>query len=238
MIQLLNHKFGWQSILKPLVLSILGLLISVQLWAAPALATGVYTMPSLSAGDSTWVIDDAGVLSRLVEGNLSKQLSDLADQTGYEVRYVTIHRFDYGETADSFADKLFEKWFPTPAEQANQVIIVLDNLTNTSGIHVGEDAKALLTDEIAESVAQETLQVPLRQGDKYQQAFSDVSDRLIPVLSGEPDPGPPVVEETVNIEGTFTSAEDTDTNSATLIVIVLLLAATIIPMVTYFWYVR
>lgn len=238
MIQLLNPKLGWQRVLKPLVLSFFGLLLTAQLWISPALATGIYNMPSLSAGDPTWVIDDANVLSRLVQGNLSNQLSELADATGYEVRYVTIHRFDYGETAQSFVDKLFEKWFPTPEAQANQVIVLLDNLTNTSAIHVGDAAKALLTDAIAESVAQETLQVPLRQGDKYQQAFSDVSDRLAVVLSGEPDPGPPVVTEKVNVEGTFTSAEETDTNSATLIVIVLLIAATIIPMVTYFWYVR
>lgn len=238
MIQLLNHKFGWQSILKPLVLSILGLLISVQLWTAPALATGAYSMPVINAGDPTWIVDDAGVLSRLVRSNLSNQLSELADATGYEVRYVTFHRLDYGETAESFAKQLFEKWFPTPEEQANQVLVVLDNVTNTSAIQVGNEAKALLSGDIPESVAQETLQVPLRQGDKYQQAFSDVSDRLIAVLSGEPDPGPPVVEDIINTGGTFTSAEDTDANSATLIVIVLLVAATVIPMVTYFWYVR
>jgi uncharacterized protein len=238
MIHLLNFLFGWKPSLKPLLLSILGVFLSTQLWAAPALATGIYSMPTLSAGDPTWVIDDAGVLSRLVEGNLSKQLAELADQTGYEVRYVTLHRFDYGETAESFVKGLFEKWFPTPEAQANQIVVLLDNVTNTSAIQVGEAAKALLPEDIAESVAQETLQVPLRQGDKYQQAFGDVTDRLVAVLSGEPDPGPPIVQDTINVEGTFTSAEDTDASSATLIVVVLLIAATIIPMVTYFWYVR
>ncbi|MFN9317428.1 MAG: YgcG family protein, partial [Microcystis sp.] len=39
-----------------------------------------------------------------------------------------------------------------------------------------------------------------------------------------------------NIESTFTTAEETDDKNATIWVIVLLVLATVIPMVTYFWY--
>ena len=59
---------------------------------------------------------------------------------------------------------------------------------------------------------------------------------MVAVLSGLEDPGPPAVKE-LNIEGTFTTAEDTDDRSAAIWTIVLLILATVIPMVTYFWYV-
>ena len=93
----------------------------------------------------------------------------------------------------------------------------------------------MLTDDIATSVVKETVAVPLRNGAKYNQAFLAASDRLVAVLSGQPDPGPPNVQE-INIESTFTSAEDTNDTNATIWVVVLLVLATAIPMATYFWY--
>jgi uncharacterized protein len=95
-------------------------------------------MPKVRAGEPTWVIDKAEVLSRLNEGRLSDKLDDLAKKTGKEVRMVTIHRLDYGETAESFTKALFEKWFPTPEAQANQGLLVIDTVTNTTAIQTGE----------------------------------------------------------------------------------------------------
>jgi uncharacterized protein len=76
---------------------------------------------------------------------------------------------------------------------------------------------------------------PLKDGAKYNQALLSASRRLVAVLSGETDPGPPQVQA-INIESTFASAEETDDKSATIWVIVLLFFATVIPMATYFWY--
>jgi uncharacterized protein len=211
------------------------LLITAQIWVAPANATGIYDLPPTpTVGD--WVIDEADILSRLTEGNLSGSLGELAKTTGNEVRFVTIHRLDYGETVQSFTDQLFEKWFPTADAQANQILMVLDNVTNTVGIRTGDAVKSLLSDEAAESVAQETTLAPLRSGNKYNQAFVDASDRLVAVLSGQPDPGPPVIMDNVQTEGTFATPEDTKGSNATAWVIGLLLAATIIPMATYYIY--
>ncbi len=154
------------------------------------------------------------------------------------MRIVTFRRLDYGETAETFANKLFEKWFATPDAQANQTLLVIDTLSSGTAIRTGDKAKSLLTDDIAKSVVAETVLAPLRSGEKYNQAFVDASDRLVAVLSGKPDPGPPQIAETVNVEGTFKKAEETDTGNATIWVIGLLLAATIIPMATYYLYVR
>jgi len=219
-----------------LIIATIAIVVGMLVVAAPVGATGVYQMPNLNPGDRTWVIDDAEVLSPLTENKIGKALENLAQETGNEVRFVTIRRLDYGETAESFTDKLFEKWFPTAEAGENQTVLVLDTLTNNSAIHTGEQVKTILNDEIAQSIAQDTLQVPLREGDKYNQALSDASDRAIAVLSGEPDPGPPTEEDTLNVERTFATAEETDTQNATVVVVVLLVLATVIPMATYYFY--
>ena len=227
------------SIARTMLISAIGLMLTVQLWATgamPAEATGVYSMPIVNAGDANWLIDEANVLSRLSRNKLNSELENLSATTGKEVRFVTIHRLDYGETIGSFTEALFTKWFPTPEAQANQVLIALDNVTNTIAIRTGEAVKAILPDATAESVAQETMMVPLRDGDKYNQAFLDASDRLLTIFSGQPDPGAPVVENKIDTEGTFAKAEETDDRSAAVVVAVLLLLATVIPMATYYLY--
>jgi uncharacterized protein len=236
MIKLVNQILHGKRFLLRLILPIALMVLAGQLIALPASATGVYQMPKLSVGDRTWVLDEADVFSRLSEGKVSGSLEKLAKDTGNEVRFVTIHRLDYGETAESFTNKLFEKWFPTPEAQAHQTLLVLDTLTNTTGIRTGEAVKSLMSDEIANSIATETVVVPLREGNKYNQALTDGGDRLVAVLSGKPDPGPPVIKDNVQVESTFKSAEETDTKSSTVLVVILLIAATAIPMATYFFY--
>jgi uncharacterized protein len=210
-----------------------GICLFSQLWIAPALATGVYDFPN-GVDSSNWVYDEAEILSRTTEGKLNDILSSLAEDSNVEIRFVTVHRLDYGETIDSFADQLLQRWFKTPGEQTNQVLLVLDNVTNTSTIRYGQDVS--LAQDIAESIAQETLQAPIRKGNRYNQAFLDASDRLIAVLSGQPDPGAPVLEEVVQTEGTFATPEETKSSNAVAWVIGLLVAATVIPMATYYLY--
>jgi uncharacterized protein len=234
--QLLNHLYNRRKYFQRLILPLLLIVLATGLVAAPANATGVYQMPNVRAGEPTWVIDKAEVLSRLNEGRLSNTLDNLAKKTGNEVRMVTIHRLDYGETTDSFTQALFKKWFPTPEAQANQTLLVIDTLTNTTAIRTGEAVRSIMPDDITESVASETVMVPLRDGNKYNQALLDASDRLLAVLSGEPDPGPPLVEENVQVAGTFKSAEETDTKNSTIWVVAILIIATVVPMATYFFY--
>lgn len=200
-----------------------------------AYATGVYDLPVINAGEDVWVYDSADAISRTSENQLSNTFKNLAKKTGNEVRMVVVNRIDYGYTIESFTDDLFQKWYPTEQEQANQTLLVLDTLTNRTAIQKGAEASNLLTNDISESVITETLIEPLKNL-QYNQALFDASDRIVAVLSGLEDPGPPEVKE-VNIEGTFTTAEETNDRSAAIWTIVLLILATVIPMVTYFWYV-
>ncbi|CDM97689.1 MULTISPECIES: photosystem II repair protein Psb32 [Limnospira] len=229
--QQLNVMSKWWHLLAGMIAIVMVLLLST----APAMATGVYQMPDLKTGDRTWIIDDEDILSRATEGRINQNLEKLADQTGYEVRLVTIRRLDYGETAQSFTDQLFEKWFPTAEEAANQTLLMVDTQTNNSAIHTGDKVKQWLTPEIAESVANETLQVPLREGEKYNEAFLAATDRIVKVLSGQGDPGAPKLLENLQVGSTFKSAEETDDKSATILVVVVLVIATVAPMATYYY---
>ncbi len=212
------------------------MLLVLPATATPALATGLYSMPQTA---SAWVLDEADQISRLNQSKIESELKQLAAQTGDEVRFVTIHRFDYGETAQTFADELMERWFPTAEAQANQTVIVLDDVTNNIGISVGDQSAKTLTPEIAESVISETMKVPLLRGNQYNQSVLNATDRLIAVLSGEPDPGPPAYDSTIDTDRNFATAEETEATrgSSTVVVVVLLIAATVIPMATYYWYI-
>jgi len=232
--QFINRLSSWQARCQRLFFVLTACLLASQLIITPAGATGIYEIPAPTSG--TWVIDQAEVLSRATESQLNGTLDQLAQKTGYGLYLVSFRRLDYDETAQSFADKLFERWFSAPETAARQVLLVIDSQTNKTGIHVGDQTKALLTDEIAHSVAQETVLFALKQGDKYNQALTDASDRLVAVLSGAPDPGAPTLEENIAVEGTFASKEETQSSNAMIWVFGFLVVATIVPMATYYFY--
>ncbi|MEM6835772.1 MAG: TPM domain-containing protein [Cyanobacteria bacterium P01_C01_bin.120] len=212
------------------------ILVSALVFTAPALATGAYQMPPLS--ESTWVVDDAELISRINESKITERLQELAQATGNEVRFVTIHRLDYGETTASFADALMEKWFPEPESRTNQTLLVLDEVTNNAALKVGDASAERLDQDIVTSVIDETIAIPLRNGNKYNQALLTASDRLVAVLSGQADPGPPAEATSFERKSTFASVEETEENrsNATIIVVGFLIAATVIPMATYYLY--
>ena len=221
--------------LKNLIAALL-LVFTISCFAAPATATGLFDLPDFDAND-VWVVDTADAISNANESKLTKTFEELAEQTGQEIRMVAIRRLDYGETIDSLADKIFQDWYPNAEAKTNQTLIVLDTLTNNAAIRSGDSAQNLIGSEAAESIINDTMGYNIRNGNKYNQAFNEAGDRLVAILSGQEDPGPPIMEDDIQIEGTFTKAEDTDDGSATIWVIGFLIVATVIPMATYYWYV-
>ncbi len=217
-------------------LSTLLLVLAISCIAAPAIATGLFDLPDFDP-DQVWVVDTADAISNANQSKLTKTFQDLASETGQEVRMVAIRRLDYGETVDSLAEAIFKDWYPDAEAQANQTLLVLDTLTNNVAIRSGDSAQELIGAEVAKSLVNDTVGYNIRKGNKYNQAFIDAGDRLVALLSGQEDPGPPEMDDEIQIEGTFTKAEDTDQGSATVWVIGFLIVATIIPMATYYWYV-
>ncbi len=217
-------------------LSALILIVTIFCLATPAIATGLYDLPNFDA-ENLWVVDTAEAISNVNQSKLTKTFKELAAETGQEVRMVAIRRLDYGETVDSLAEEIFKDWYPDAKAQANQTLIVLDTLTNNAAIRSGDAAQGLIGKEVAKSIVNDTVGYNIRKGNKYNQAFLDAGDRLVAVLSRQEDPGPPIMEDEIQIEGTFTKAEDTDDSSATIWVIGFLIVATVVPMATYYWYV-
>lgn len=222
--------------LKTMILSCLMAILLWGGWVTPSEATGVVDLPPLSMGSNTWIVDQAEAISRSNEGFLQGKLANLAKKTQKEVRMVVIRRLDFGQSIEQFANELFTTWYPSPESQENQVLVVLDTLSNDTAMITGAGVKSILSEDITQSIIKETMGVPLKEGSKYNEALLEANERLSAVLSGEPDPGPPEVKSEINIESTYVSAENVDRNSSTIWVVVLLILATVIPMVTYFWY--
>lgn len=226
---------GWQWWQK-LGICLVAVILGFGSMVLPARAAGVYDVPYATPDQPIWLVDQAEAISRANEGRLNRELAELAERTGNGLHFVTIRRLDYGQTMEDFTAGVFGKWFPTEALGANEVVVALDVLTNNAAIAIGENLQAVLPEATAESITVETIGYPLRNS-AYNQALLDAEARIGAIFAGEPDPGPPEVVE-INIESTFTKAEDTKTTSSTIWLIVLLVLATVIPMATYWWYVR
>ncbi len=220
------------------VVVITALLVGLQLvMAVPVLAaTSVFDVPNITADPNNWVADEAEVLSSFAERTINKTLSDVAQQTGNEIRMVAVRGLNYGVTPQDFADQLFEEWFPAEF-QGNQALLLLDVKTKDAAIRVGQQTKDVIPNELAQSLALESLLIPVRQGN-YNQAFQDTATRIETVLSGKADPGPPVIEIAQLPERNYKTSGETNDYNAAIIVVVLLVVATIVPMVTYFMYLK
>jgi len=218
-------------IILPIVI-VFGLVFSNNI----AWAVGLYDLPNPKAGSQKWLIDQAEVVSISNEAQVNRQLEKASQISGDEIHIVTLKRLDYGQTIGGLADEIFSTWYPSEQERANQVLLILDTLSNNVAMRVGEKVSDRLTPELANSITDKTVAIPLRQGSKYNEAVVDASYRTSQIVLGQEDPGAPEERE-IDTEGTFTTAEKTDDRSATLWVIVLLFVATAIPMATYFWYV-
>lgn len=234
----LNRRWDWKQQLRQwLIVVAITILVGLPLWTPPAWATVVEDIPNLSASQSTWIADQGDFLSLITERSLNKTFKQISRQTGINVRVITIRGLNYGETPESFANSLFQKWFPTTEAQADQVLLVYDARTNAPAILVGEKALQTLPDETAQSIAFENILIPIRKGN-YNEAFQGVGDRFEAVLTGQADPGPPDVEVAAVPESNFRTAEETNATSSAVLVVILLVVATAVPMLTYFYYQR
>ncbi len=198
------------------------------------MAVEVLDLPPLAAGDREWVKDFASVLSTSTEGFVARKFDAIANATGDHLRLVTVRRIDYGQTIEDFAAELFSHWFPTPEEKENEALVVMATEDHRTAIVAGPKVTATASPETIESIASTTLLLPAQKSN-YNQSAMDGASRLFAVLTGEPDPGPPQVQEEAIARGTFASAEETDVQSSTWIVAIVLVIATAAPMVTYYF---
>lgn len=209
------------------LVSILGALLLCFTLMFPAGALEIADIPDLPTNDRTWVVDFANIINSATEGEITRKLDDIQTSTGKAVRFITVSRIDFGQPAEEFLQEIFTKWFPDGGREEALVLIAAED--HRTAWQAGEGVKELLTPDILESVIGETMLPPVQES-RFNQALQEGARRILAVLAGEPDPGPPVliaqVEKTV--------AEPIDSKTSTTWVIVLLAAATIVPMATYF----
>jgi len=239
-----NHQFikygchKLQSFLKFTALSAIAFLIYFHISTVPAWALQASDIPDLAEirtlTDQTWVIDDSDTLSPLTKSTIAAKSQKLVDLTGLEVRVVAIKRIDLGQPAAEFAAELFDNWFASAEEKENQVLLFLATEDHRTAIQTGAKVKEVLSDEIANSIADETMLYPARKAN-YNQAVNEGMLRLEAILKGNPDPGAPLlaVEETET--SNYATREETEASSSNVVVIILLILATLLPMATYYW---
>ncbi len=219
---------------QKILVATLSLMWAFQVFSGVAIASEVVDLPDLTADDRTWVIDFANVISSSTENATTEVLEKLATETGNQVRFVTVQRIDFGQPASEFVSELFDKWFTTPEQRANQTLVLLATEDHRVAIKTGDAVNRQMSEEIVESVAAETMLYP-SQKSNYNQAVTDGMNRMVAVLSGLADPGAPVIvaETDLSIKP---SEIKTEPVSASLVVGGFLIAATIIPMLTYYWF--
>ncbi|KAI0567038.1 divinyl chlorophyllide a 8-vinyl-reductase [Gracilaria domingensis] len=164
------------------------------------------------------LVDDAGLIQKGSEELFTKAMTNIRDKQGYTVRFAMVKSIPYGETPDEFASELAEQW----QLEGNDVLFVASPKLARAGVFVGDKASSRLTKEIAESVANDTFAVAAGE-ERYGSAVLDVSNRLIPVLSGEEDPGPPEVKIREVVQTYKTKAETKNDRTKYIAVVVVVL---------------
>ncbi len=226
------------KLFRRLVFGAIALLVSLTLYSADAWALQVSDIPDLAEiktlTEQTWVIDDSDVLSASTKSAIISKTEKLAELTGIEVHVVAIRRIDLGQPASEFTAELFDKWFPSEAEKANQVLLFMATEDHRTAIQTGAKVKEVLPDSIANSIADETMLYPARKAN-YNQAVNEGLARLEAVLKGNPDPGAPLLAVEESETSNYATKEETEASSSNIVVIILLILATLLPMATYYW---
>lgn len=160
--------------------------------------------------------------------------SNIETREGYKVRFVFVKNVPYGETPDEYAKDLARDW----GLGEKDVLFVASPKLARAGVFVGDKAAGRLTPDIAESIANETYAVAAGD-ERYGTALLDVSNRLIPVLTGDTDPGPPELKSTEVVQNYKTKKETSgDRNKYVTVVVVILVISVVAPLLQTYWYVK
>ncbi|KAI3761836.1 hypothetical protein L1987_52258 [Smallanthus sonchifolius] len=148
------------------------LAISLALNFTPILATGpafASEFDVLNDGPpkESYVVDDAGVLSRITVINV-----------------LILSKAD----AFEYADQVLERWYPTLEEGNNKGIVVLVTSQKEGAVTGGPVFIKAVGDTILDAVVSQNLPV-LAADEKYNEALYSSATRLAAAIDGLPDPG-------------------------------------------------
>ncbi|KAK6128890.1 hypothetical protein DH2020_037370 [Rehmannia glutinosa] len=185
----------------------------------------------------SYVLDDAGVLSRVTKSDLKRLLSDLESRKGYHINIVTVRKLTSKADAFEYADQVLERWYPTVEEGNNKGIVVLVTSQKEGAVTGGPEFVKAVGDSILDATVSENLPV-LATEEKYNEALYSAAKRLVAAVDGLPDPGGPQTKDNKR-ESNFKTREETDEKRGqfTLVVGGLLVIAFVVPMAQYYAYV-
>lgn len=178
--------------------------------------------------------DDAGVVQKGTESLFEKAMEKITAAEGFHVRFVMAKSLPFGDSPDDYASELFTQW----GLSDNDVLLVASPKLARAGAKVGSNVAPRLTPEIVSSLCNETY--ALKAGDEsYSSAILDVSNRLIPVLGGRSDPGPPDMSAREVVQTYKTKQETSNQRSKYVIIVaVVLVIAFVAPLLQTYWYVK
>lgn len=178
--------------------------------------------------------DEASIVPKSSASLFSKAASNIEKSQSLHLHFAMVRSLPYAETPDEYAAQLAADW----ALGDSDILFVASPKLARAGVFVGAKAADRLTPEIAESIANETYAV--QAGDeRYGQAVLEVSNRLIPVLAGEQDPGPPDLSAREVVQTYKTKSETSkERNKYVTVVVVILVVSVIAPLLQTYWYVR
>ncbi|KAL0324217.1 UNVERIFIED_CONTAM: hypothetical protein Scaly_2388800 [Sesamum calycinum] len=185
----------------------------------------------------SYVVDDAGVLSRVTKSDLKRLLSDLESRKGYHINVVTVRKLTSKADAFEYADQVLERWYPTVEEGNNKGIVVLITSQKEGAVTGGPEFIQAVGDSVLDGTVSENLPV-LATEEKYNEAVFSSAKRLVAAIDGLPDPGGPQAKDSKR-ESNFKTREETDEKRGqfTLVVGGLLVIAFVVPMAQYYAYV-
>ncbi|KAJ1695610.1 hypothetical protein LUZ63_012308 [Rhynchospora breviuscula] len=207
----------------------------VPILQSPALAS---EFDVLSEGPpESYVLDDAGVLSRVTKSDLKRLLSDLESRKNLHINFITVRKLTSKADAFEYADQVLEKWYPTIEEGNNKGIVVLVTSQKEGAITGGPAFIQAVGDSVLDATVSENLPV-LATDEKYNEAVYSSAKRLAAAIDGLPDPGGPQFKDNKR-ESNFKTKEETDEKRGQFSLVVggLLVIAFVVPMAQYYAYV-
>eukprot|EP00262_Sarcandra_glabra_P016364 TRINITY_DN530_c4_g1_i1.p1 TRINITY_DN530_c4_g1~~TRINITY_DN530_c4_g1_i1.p1 ORF type:complete len:295 (-),score=53.23 TRINITY_DN530_c4_g1_i1:176-1060(-) len=185
----------------------------------------------------SYVVDDAGVLSRVTKSDLKQLLSDLESRKNVHINFITVRKLTSKADAFEYADQVLERWYPTIEEGSNKGIVVLVTSQKEGAITGGPAFIKAVGDTVLDSTVSENLPV-LATDEKYNEAVLSSAKRLVAAIDGLPDPGGPKFKDNKR-ESNFKTKEETEEKRGqfTLVVGGLLVIAFVVPMAQYYAYV-
>ncbi|RDX61392.1 UPF0603 protein, chloroplastic, partial [Mucuna pruriens] len=185
----------------------------------------------------SYVVDDAGVLSRVTRSDLKRLLSDLESRKNFHINFITVRKLTSKADAFEYADQVLERWYPSVEEGNNKGIVILVTSQKEGAVTGGPAFVQAVGESILDATVSENLPV-LATDEKYNEAIFSTANRLVAAIDGLPDPGGPTFKDNKR-ESNFKTKEETEEKRGqfTLVVGGLLVIAFVVPMAQYYAYV-